>query len=117
MTFETTTLTRRRDPHRADCWLIYCGDIHAGTIAKAIGMPNAMNHWNWTAGFYPGSRPGEIKSGSAETLEAARAAFEKAWQRFAATRTEADSQAWRDLRDWTAQTYAARDSGRPLALR
>ena len=32
-------------------------------------------------------------------------------------RTEADYQAWRDLRDWTAQKYAARDSGRPLALR
>jgi hypothetical protein len=68
--------------------------FHAGTIAKATGMPNAVNNWNWSAGFYPGSRPGEVKTGSAETFEAARVAFEKAWQHFAATRTEADYQAW-----------------------
>jgi hypothetical protein len=24
-------LTRRKDPHRADCWLIYFGDVHVGT--------------------------------------------------------------------------------------
>jgi hypothetical protein len=33
--------TRRPDPHRADCWLIYYGDVHVGTIARAIGNPNA----------------------------------------------------------------------------
>jgi hypothetical protein len=32
-----TALTRRRDPHRADCWLI----VHVGTIARAVGTPNA----------------------------------------------------------------------------
>jgi hypothetical protein len=114
MTIDPTKLTRRRDPDRADCWHIYCADIHAGTIAKAVGMPNAVNHWNWSAGFYPGSKPGEIKSGSADTFESARAAFEKAWQRFAATRTEADYQARRNQRDWTARKYSVRDQGQPV---
>jgi len=27
------TLTRRRDPNsRDEAWLIFCGDVHAGTI-------------------------------------------------------------------------------------
>jgi hypothetical protein len=104
-------LTRRRDKHRAECWLIYYGDIHAGTIAKAVGMPNAKNNWNWRAGFYPGSRPGEVKSGSADTFEEAKAKFERAWLAFASSRTPEDYQAWRDHRDWTARKYAARDRG------
>jgi hypothetical protein len=117
MQLRSTKLTRRPDPHRPDCWLIYCGDIHAGTIAKAVGMPNAVNLWNWSAGFYPGSRPGECKSGTADTCELAKAAFEKAWLAFASTRTEADYQAWRDHRDWTARKYAARDHGEPVPMR
>jgi hypothetical protein len=27
-------LTRRLDPDRPDCWLIYFGDVHVGTIAR-----------------------------------------------------------------------------------
>jgi len=113
----TAPLTRRRDPDRPDCWFIYCGDIHAGTIAKAVGMPNAQNHWNWSAGFYPGSRPGEIKGGSAETFEKAKARFERAWLVFASRRTEADLQEWRDQRDWTARKYALRDRGEQVPIR
>jgi hypothetical protein len=26
-------LTRRRDPDARECWLIYYGDVHVGTIA------------------------------------------------------------------------------------
>src|SRR3954468_19573058 len=111
MTLDFTQLTRRRDPHREHCWLIYCADIHVGTIARAVGMPNALNLWTWRAGFYPGSRPGEIKGGTADTFEEARAAFEKAWPVFAAKRTEADYQEWREQRDWTARKYALRDQG------
>src|SRR5258708_33695245 len=33
------TLTRRRYPERPDCWHIYYGDVHAGTIAKRVGNP------------------------------------------------------------------------------
>ena len=34
-----------------------------------------------------------------------------AWRKFSAKRTEADYQAWRDQRDWTARKYAMWDRG------
>jgi hypothetical protein len=52
--------------------------------------------WGWRCGFYPGSRPGECTTGTAATLDEARAGFEKAWQVFLSKRTDADFQAWRD---------------------
>ena len=66
-------LTRRRDPHRSDCWLIYLGDVHVGTIARAVGTPNAETQWNWSCGFYRGSKPGEQSGGTAPTFDEARA--------------------------------------------
>ena len=113
----TQTLNRRRDPHRSDCWLIYLGDIHVGTIARAVGTPNAMTQWKWSCGFYPSGKPGEQRGGTADTFEAARAAFEKAWLVFSSNRTEADYQAWREQRDWTARKYAAMDRGETVGLR
>lgn len=110
-------LRRRRDRERPDCWHIYCDDIHAGTIALATGRPNAAIEWQWSAGFYPGSHPNEIKSGTAPTFEAAKAAFERAWIVFASKRTEADFAEWREHRDWTAKKYALRDSGQPVPIR
>jgi hypothetical protein len=117
MQFDFNKLTRRRDPYRPECWRIYCGDICAGWIAKAVGMPNAMNLWTWSAGFYPGSGPGEIKGGTANTFEEARAKFERAWLTFASSRTPDDFEEWRDQRDWTARKYAARDAGQPVPRR
>jgi hypothetical protein len=59
-------LTRRRSADRQDCWHIYYdGDIHAGTIAKRVGNPHDTDPWEWVCGFYPGSKPGEIQSGTA----------------------------------------------------
>ena len=55
----------------------------------------------------PGSKPGECTGGTAATFEEARSAFEAAWRVFLAKRTEADFQAWRDHRAWTARKYAA----------
>src|SRR5437762_3434553 len=101
-------LTRRRDPDRAsEAWLIYYGDVHVGTIARCVGNPGAAPEWQWLCGFYPGSRPGEQRGGTAETFDQARAGFEDDWRIFSAKRTEADYQAWRDHRDWTARKYAA----------
>ncbi len=117
MIFDFTKLTRRRDANRPDCWQVYCGDICAGWIAKAIGMPNAQNDWTWSAGFYPGSGPGEIRSGCADTFEAARIAFERAWLAFATSRTPDDFEEWRDQRDWTARKYALRDRGEQVPIR
>ena len=115
---DTTKLTRRPDPDRKDCWLIMSGDIVAGNISRAVGLPGAAQRWAWFCGFYPaGSNPGEQSHGISDSLDAARADFERAWQVFTANRTEADYQAWRDQRDWTARKYAARDRGQPVPLR
>jgi hypothetical protein len=62
-------------------------------------------------GFYPGSHPREHMAGSAHDFERARADFEAAWRIFSTKRTEADYQAWRDNRDWTAWKYAMWDAG------
>jgi hypothetical protein len=108
-------LTRRRDVEAHDeCWHVYYGDIHAGTIAKRIGIPPGEDPWGWACGFYPGSHPGEHTSGSAPTFERARADFEEAWKVFLSHRTEADFQAWRDQQAWTTRKYALWDAGKRL---
>jgi hypothetical protein len=45
------------------------------------------------------------------TFDDARAGFAAAWRVFLAKRTEADFQAWRDARDWTARKYAMWERG------
>jgi hypothetical protein len=104
-------LTRRRYPERHDCWHVYYGDVHVGTIAARVGIPQGVDRWEWTCGFYPDSRPGECTSGTAATFDKARADFEAAWTVFLANRTEADFEAWRDERDWTAEKYRRCDRG------
>jgi hypothetical protein len=74
-------LTRRRpSDHRQECWHIFYGDIHAGTITERVGNPHDSAQWEWRCGFYPGSHPGEHQSGTAATFGEARADFESAWQ-------------------------------------
>jgi hypothetical protein len=105
-------LTRRRDPDaHQECWRIYYGDVHVGTIAVRSGIPHDQPPWGWRCGFYPGSEPGEQLSGIAMTFEQARADFETAWRVFSAKRTEADYLAWRDQRAWTAEKYRRFDRG------
>lgn len=98
-------LTRRRYPERPDCWHVYYGDVHVGTIAIRTGIPPGEDPWEWACGFYPGCEPGEHTNGTAETFDQARAGFEDAWKVFLAKRTPADFQAWRDQRDWTERKY------------
>jgi hypothetical protein len=57
---------------------------------------------------------GECTNGVAVTFDLARADFEAAWAAFLSKRTEADFQAWRDERDWTARKYALWDAGKRL---
>jgi hypothetical protein len=101
----TTTDAKR------ECWLIYYGDIHAGTITERVGNPHDTERWEWRCGFYPGSNPGEHQSGTAASFAEARADFESAWKIFLSKRTEADFQEWRDQRDWTAEKYRRFDRG------
>ena len=107
-------LTRRPDPHRAHSWLVYYGDVHVGTISKGVGNPGAAEAWQWLCGFYPGSNPGDQRGGTAGTFDQARAAFEAAWRVYLPKRSEADFQAWRDQRDWTAEKYRRLDRGEPM---
>jgi hypothetical protein len=109
-------LTRRRsrdDPHR-ETWLIYFGDVRVGSIGRRAGVPSSSAQWGWSCGFYPGTDPGEHRSGIAETFEEARANFQTAWQELATTRTEAHYEAWRRQRDWMAWNERMHDLARPL---
>jgi hypothetical protein len=104
-------LTRRRSSERHDCWYVYYGDVQVGTIAGRSGIPVDRDPWGWSCGFYPGSETGENRQGTASSFEAARAAFEAAWQDYLPKRTEADFQAWRDQQDWTERKYAMWERG------
>ena len=87
---ERDPYTAAASPTARDFWLIYFGDVHVGSVGRAVGTPGAAERWVWFCGFYPGSNPGEQTNGTAATFDAARAAFEKAWLMFSARRTEAD---------------------------
>jgi hypothetical protein len=107
-------LTRRRSAERPDCWHVYYDDVHVGTIARRASNPYSGDPWEWTCGFYPGSRPGEIKGGAAPSFEAARASFESAWAVFLANRTPADFEAWRHHQVWTEEKYRRFDRGEQM---
>jgi hypothetical protein len=103
-------LTRRRYPQaREECWHIYYGDVHVGTIR--IGVPHDQGSWGWICGLYPGSAPGEQTNGIATTFDQARAGFEEAWRVFLSKRAKAGFLAWRDRRDWAENKYAMRERG------
>jgi hypothetical protein len=52
------TLTRRRSPDRSDCWHVYRGGVHVGTIAARAGVRIDVDQWGWQCGFYPPSHHG-----------------------------------------------------------
>ena len=79
-------LTRRRSPEaREECWHIYSGDVHVGTIAIRAGIPHDGDPWGWSCGFYPGSEPGEYLYGTAIDFDQARRDFEAASRLFCET--------------------------------
>ena len=108
------TLTRRRYRERPDCWHVYYGDVHVGTIAIRVGNPIHTDPWQWNCGFYPGSHPGECTCGTSPTFDEARADFERAWAVFLSNRTEWDFEEWRHARDFTAWKYAMWAAGKKL---
>jgi hypothetical protein len=100
-------LTRRRYlEYREECWHIFYGDVHVGTIGIRAGVPVDEDQWGWSCGFYPASHRGQKEDGTATNFEQARLDFEGAWRRLLSKVTEADFQAWRDARDWTERKYA-----------
>jgi hypothetical protein len=107
-------LSRRRYPERPDCWHVYYGDVHVGTIAVMPGVPIDVDQWGWNCGFYPGTLPHQDSSGTAATFDLARIDFEAAWQALLPTLTEADFARWREARDWTERKYAMWERGEKL---
>jgi hypothetical protein len=37
--------TRCRYPERQDCWHVYYGDVHVGTMAIRTGCPADVDQW------------------------------------------------------------------------
>jgi hypothetical protein len=108
-------LTRRRSTDaREECWHIYYGDVHAGTIAIRAGVPVGVDRWGWQCGFYPPSHHGRHVEGTAEKFEQARADFETAWREYLPQCTKNDFGEYRLQRAWTAWKYAMHDAGLPL---
>jgi hypothetical protein len=66
-------------------------------------------------GIDPGTEPGEYLGGTAASFDRARDDFGEAWPVFPANRTEADFEAWRRNRAWTAWKYAMRGAGCKMA--
>jgi hypothetical protein len=107
-------LTRRRYPERPDCWHVYYGDVHVGTIGERAGVPVDVDQWGWACGFYPGLHPGQHRYGTAASFAKARDGFEKDWQRLLPEIPEGAFQEWRHQRDWTARKYAMWERGEKL---
>ncbi|WP_152535619.1 hypothetical protein [Bradyrhizobium sp. Ai1a-2] len=84
------------------------------TSAYAPASPATRRSGAGLAASNPGTEPGQHRYGAAATFDDARAAFALAWQKLAATRTDADYQAWRDHRDWTMWKYRMHDLHLPL---
>jgi hypothetical protein len=104
-------LTRRRYPERQDCWHVYYGDVHVGTIALRAGCPADVDQWEWKCGFYPGVEPGGHQDGTAADFDCARVDFEAAWRAVLPGLSDADFDKWRYQRDATAWKYAMWDAG------
>jgi hypothetical protein len=52
-------LTRRRDRNLPqECWRIYYGDVHAGTISECVGNPGAAPEVAMALRFLPGQSAG-----------------------------------------------------------
>ena len=73
-------LTRCRSKDTPEeSWRIFYGDVPVGWIGIRAGVPTGVDQWGWRCGFYPGIEPRQHQDGSVATLEAARVAFEEAW--------------------------------------
>jgi hypothetical protein len=96
-------LIRRRNHHSPhECWDIYYGDIHVGAIAERPDLPNALNRWTWSCGFYPLTHRGLKITGSAANLFRAWADFDDAWEDYLPLCSERVLAEHRRKRVWTA---------------
>ena len=92
-------------------WLINYDDIRVDSIAMRTGVPIDKDQWGWSIGFYPASDRGLRASATAKTFDAARAAFDMAWQWLLPKFTEADFTAYRRHRAFGQWKRAMWDAG------
>ncbi len=78
----TRRLTWPDDKNARDTWSIYYDDVSVGGIGVRAGVPDHVDKWGWSVGFYPGMHPGESVHGSASTFQLARIAWAAAWERY-----------------------------------
>ena len=101
-----------------DCWFIYCGDIHAGTIARATACRTRRTTGTGRRASIRARIPARSRSGCAETFEEARAKLSAGMAGVRSEpQAERDFAEWREWQDWTARKYAARDAGLPCPMR
>jgi hypothetical protein len=104
-------LTRRRYRERQNCWHIYYGEVHVGTIAERSGVPVDVDQWGWSCGFYPGLHPGQHRHGTAANFTEARIGFEADWNSLLPEIPEGAFDEWLHQRDFTARKSASWERG------
>lgn len=99
-------LTRRRSKDaREECWHIYFGDVRVGTIGFAPAC-RLMSISGDGAAASSRCRNGLIAPTARPVASRPRRDFNSAWRTLLPELTEADFDAWRAERDWTARKYA-----------
>lgn len=97
---------------RFESWLIFDGDLGVGRIEERQGVPLHVDKWQWSCGFYPGcDLRTQIRNGTAETFDAARAAFQQAWDWLEPQVTPAMRLEWLRDRAYAAWKYQMKDLG------
>jgi hypothetical protein len=94
-----------------ETWLIHYGDVCVGSIAIRADVPVDVDQWGWSCGLYPTAGSHRDNSGTAPNFKKARRDLDAAWRTLLPKLTEADFEAWRRQRDFTAWQYAMRDAG------
>lgn len=108
------TLTRRprNVEGRFESWHVYDGDVGVGLIEERQGVPQHVDKWQWSCGFYPGcDLRTQVTSGTAPTFEAARAAFQAAWEKLEPQVTPAMREEWLYQEAYTAWKLAMHNAG------
>ena len=87
----------------------------APSLSKT-GIRTRRGRGKWSCGFYPLHRD-QCFRGQALDFETARAGFDAAWNVFLPKRTEAEFEASRREKQWTANKYALWDAGYTAQIR
>jgi hypothetical protein len=103
-------IERKRVSDRPETWHVHCADVRVGLIEERSDIPKPSDPWEWRCGLYPGSAPGDSRSGTAATFDEARFAFEATWREYLPKRCEADFEKWRYDATWRKVKYERWDA-------